>query len=50
MDLQILKETTITIEVTKEDTYLVNVNTPAKVKLKSVKAGKKEFTVKMEKG
>lgn len=43
------KETTITIEVTKEDTHLVNVNTPAKVKLKSVKAGKKKITVKWKK-
>lgn len=43
------KQTTITIEVTKKDTHLVNVNTPAKVKLKSVKPGKKKITVSWKK-
>lgn len=43
------KETTITIEVTAKDTHLVNVSTPSKVKLKSVKAGKKKLTVKWKK-
>lgn len=42
-------KTTITIEVTAKDTHLVNVSTPSKVKLKSVKAGKKKLTVKWKK-
>lgn len=43
------KDLTQDIEVNKKDTHLVNVNTPAKVKLKSVKAGKKKITVKWKK-
>ncbi|MGM9952571.1 MAG: fibronectin type III domain-containing protein [Intestinibaculum porci] len=43
------KDLTQTIEVNKKDTHLVNVDKPAKVKIKSIKAGKKKFTVKWKK-
>ncbi len=43
------KDLTQDIEVNKKDTHLVNVYKPAKVKIKSIKAGKKKFTVKWKK-
>lgn len=43
------KDLTQNIEVNKKDTHLVNVDKPAKVKIKSIKAGKKKFTVKWKK-
>lgn len=43
------KDLTQDIEVNKKDTHLVNVYKPAKVKIKSIKAGKKKFTIKWKK-
>jgi hypothetical protein len=43
------KDLTQDIEVNKKDTHLVNVDKPAKVKIKSIKAGKKKITVKWKK-
>ena len=43
------KDLTQDIEVNKKDTHLVNVDKPAKVKIKSIKAGKKKLTVKWKK-
>lgn len=43
------KDLTQDIEVNKKDTHLVNVDKPAKVKIKSIKAGKKKFTIKWKK-
>lgn len=43
------KDLTQDIEVNKKDTHLVNVYKPAKVKIKSIKAGKKKLTVKWKK-
>lgn len=43
------KDLTQDIEVNKKDTHLVNVNTPKKVKITSVKASKKKITIKWKK-